>query len=162
MLKPTLFYLMVNLELRSNKIQTKKNASIASTFVLYNKTNNILKTKTRKMKKLILVLVAVLASTQIFANDKTSKETSEEKLRNEIVVLLDKPQIKLDQNEIKANIEFVLNAKGEIVILTVDSEKVAVEDYVKSRLNYKKVDSDVSVTPNKVYTFSLKVLNPKA
>jgi len=34
MLKPTRFNLMVNLELRSNKIQTKKNTPIASTFVL--------------------------------------------------------------------------------------------------------------------------------
>jgi len=114
------------------------------------------------MKKLIVVLVAVLASTQIFANDKPSKNTSVEELRNEIVVLLDKPEIKLEQNEIKANIEFILNAKGEIVILTVDSEKTAVEDYVKSRLNYKKVDSDVTTVTNKVFKFSLKVLNPKA
>jgi len=94
------------------------------------------------MKKLIVVLVAVLASTQIFANDKPSKNTSVEELRNEIVVLLDKPEIKLEQNEIKANIEFI--------------------DYVKSRLNYKKVDSDVTTVTNKVFKFSLKVLNPKA
>jgi len=113
------------------------------------------------MKKLIVVLVAILASTQIFANDKAIKKTSEENLRNEIVVLLEKPQIELDQKEIKASIEFILNVKGEIVILTVDSEKVAVEDYVKSRLNYKKVDSDVKATTNRVFKFSLKVLNPK-
>lgn len=114
------------------------------------------------MKKLIVVLVAVLASTQIFANDKPTKNTSVEKLRNEIVVLLDKPQIELDQKEIKASIEFILNAKSEIVILTVDSEKAAVEDYVKSRLNYKKIDFDVKATTNRVFKFSLKVLNPKA
>jgi len=114
------------------------------------------------MKKLILVFVVILASTQVFANDKTRKEASEEKLRNEIVVLLDRPQIELDQNEIKADIEFILNTKGEIVILTVDSEKVAVENYVKSRLNYQKVNSDMIKIPNKVFKFKLKVVNPRS
>lgn len=75
------------------------------------------------MKKLIVLVVAILATTQIFANDKNTKETSEQKLRNEIALLLDRPEIRLESNEIKANIEFILNAKGEIVILTVDSEK---------------------------------------
>ncbi|MFD2563096.1 hypothetical protein [Aquimarina rubra] len=114
------------------------------------------------MKKLIVLVVAVLASTQIFANDKTTKETTEQKLRSEIVLLLDKPQIRLDRNEINASIEFILNAKGEIVILNVDSEKEAVESYVKSRLNYKKVDSDITRTGNKVFKLRLKVLNPEA
>ncbi|SEL61896.1 hypothetical protein SAMN04487910_2814 [Aquimarina amphilecti] len=114
------------------------------------------------MKKLIVLAVAILASTQIFANDKNTKETTEQKLRNEIVLLLDRPEIKLESDEIKANIEFILNAKGEIVILTVDSEKQAIEHYVKSRLNYKKVDTNVIETGNKVFKLKLKVLNPEA
>ncbi|MDH7447979.1 hypothetical protein [Aquimarina sp. 2201CG14-23] len=114
------------------------------------------------MKKLaVLLVVAILASTQVFANEKNTKKTSEEKLRNEIVLLLDKPQIELDRNEIKANIEFILNAKGEIVILTVDSEKEEVEDYVKTRLNYKKVDSEIIKSGNKVFKLKLKVLKPR-
>jgi len=110
------------------------------------------------MKKLIVLLVAVVVSTQVFANDKNTKETKEQKLRNEIAVLLESPELQVDGNEIKANIEFILNGKGEIVILTVDSDKKAVEYYVKSRLNYKKVNSDVN--ENKVFKLSLKVLNP--
>ncbi|WP_299260498.1 hypothetical protein [uncultured Aquimarina sp.] len=112
------------------------------------------------MKKLIVLLVVVLASTQIFANDKNTKETNKQKLRSEIALLLEKPQIKLDRNEINASIEFVLNIKGEIVILNVDSEKEAVVDYVKNRLNYKKVDSDITRTGNEIFTLRLKVLNP--
>ncbi|WP_378178962.1 hypothetical protein [Aquimarina sp. SS2-1] len=114
------------------------------------------------MKKLIVLAVAILASTQIFANDKNTDETNEQKLRSEIALLLDKPQIELDSDEIKANIEFILNGKGEIVILTVDSEKEAVESYVKSRLNYKKVNSNIIKTGNKVFKLKLKVLNPEA
>ncbi|WP_299218079.1 hypothetical protein [uncultured Aquimarina sp.] len=114
------------------------------------------------MKKLIVLLVVVLASTQVFANDKNAEETNKEKLRSEIALLLEKPQIKLERNEINASIEFILNAKGEIVILNVDSEKEAIEDYVKTRLNYKKVDSDITRTGNKVFRLRLKVLNPEA
>jgi len=114
------------------------------------------------MKKLIVLLVVVFASTQIFANDKNTKETNKEKLRSEIAVLLEKPQIKLERNEINASIEFILNAKGEIVILSVDSDKEAIDDYVKTRLNYKKVDADITRTGNKVFKLKLKVLNPEA
>ncbi len=114
------------------------------------------------MKKLIVLVVAILATTQIFANDKNTEETTEQKLRNEIALLLDKPQFELESNEIKANIEFILNAKGEIVILTVDSEKEAVASFVKSRLNYKKVDTDNIRTGNKIFKIKLKVLNPEA
>ncbi|WP_298545428.1 hypothetical protein [uncultured Aquimarina sp.] len=114
------------------------------------------------MKKLIVLVVAVLVSTQVFANDKNTKETNKEKLRSEIAVLLEKPQIKLERNEINASIEFILNAKGEIVILSVDSDKEAIDDYVKTRLNYKKVDADITRTGNKVFKLKLKVLNPEA
>ncbi|MHA7056418.1 hypothetical protein ACWGOQ_0004310 [Aquimarina sp. M1] len=114
------------------------------------------------MKKLIVFAVAILASTQIFANDKNTKETNEQKLRSEIAFLLEKPQIQLDCNEINADIEFILNAKGEIVILNVDSEKEAVTYYVKNRLNYKKVHSDIKKTGNKVFKLRLKVVNPEA
>jgi len=110
------------------------------------------------MKKLIVLLVAILASTQIFANEKTEKKNTEDNLRNELVVLLKKPEIELSKEEIKANIEFILNTKGEIVILTVDSEKEEIENFVKSRLNYKKIDANSKKITNKVYKFSLKVL----
>ncbi|MBW1297498.1 hypothetical protein [Aquimarina litoralis] len=114
------------------------------------------------MKKLIVLAVAILTSTQIFANDKKAEETNEQKLRSEIALLLKRPEIKLDTDEIKANIEFIVNTNGEIVILTVDSEKEAIEEYVKFRLNYKKVGDNINKTGNKVFKLKLKVLNPEA
>ena len=113
------------------------------------------------MKKLIVLLVvAVLATVQVFANDKTTKKNSETTLRNEIVDLLDRPQIEVTSNEIKASIEFILNTKGEIVILTVDTERSEIENYVKSRLNYQKIDFNGIETKNKVFKFNLKILSP--
>ncbi|GAA0711750.1 hypothetical protein [Aquimarina litoralis] len=114
------------------------------------------------MKKLVVLAVAILASTQIFANDKNTEETNEQKLRSEIALLLEKPQIQLDTDEIKANIEFIVNGKGEIVILSIDSEKEAIEYYVKSRLNYKKIGNEINKTGNKIFKLRVKVLNPEA
>ncbi len=110
------------------------------------------------MKKLTVLLVAfVLGSTQLFATGGTPVD-AEKELRNHIAVLLKSPEIKLDKEELKANIEFTLNSKKEIVVLTVNAEESIVTDYVKSRLNYKKVNSEISKIENKVFKIALKIL----
>ncbi|KAA1243875.1 hypothetical protein [Aquimarina sp. RZ0] len=112
------------------------------------------------MKKLIVLLAIVfLGTVQIFANDKNTPENAQQKLRKEIITLLDKPQIVVEQ-AIKANIEFMLNAKNEIVILTVDSDKELIENYVKTRLNYKKINFEGSGTGNTIFNITLKVVKP--
>ncbi|MBG6130465.1 hypothetical protein IWQ47_001452 [Aquimarina sp. EL_43] len=112
------------------------------------------------MKKLtILFAVFVLGSTQIFASN--NPINSEQQLRKQIATLLESPEIKLDKQQLKANIEFTLNGEGEIVVLTVDSEDLNVKSFVKSRLNYKKVDSKISNIGNKVFKISLKILKPE-
>jgi len=112
------------------------------------------------MKKLItLVLVAVLTSASVFANDKNTPETTQN-LRKEIIDLLDKPSFKIENENIEACIEFTLNAKNEIVILTVDSDKEAIESYVKSRLNYKKVSFISPQNGQRTFKIKLKVINP--
>jgi len=115
------------------------------------------------MKKLILVIaVAILSSAQSFANDKNTNETVQQKLRKEIIVLLDKPQFEVEKTNIIADIEFTLNAKNEIVVLNVDSEESIVSDYVKSRLNYKKVNLNTIKTSAKTFKMTLKVIRPQA
>lgn len=114
-----------------------------------------------KNLKVLLLVIVVLSSVQMSAFNNDPNVTPEQKLRNEIAVLLESPEIKLENNELIANIQFILNEKKEIVILTVDSEKEAIENYVKSRLNYQKIDFTAnSPEENKVYYISLKVLKP--
>ncbi|WP_103865380.1 hypothetical protein [Aquimarina sp. I32.4] len=112
------------------------------------------------MRKLTVLFVALLlGSTQLFASDTTSVN-SEKLLRNQIETLLKNPEISLEQEEIKANIEFILNDKSEIVVLSVESgsEDDTVESYIKSRLNYKKINSNVSDIENRIFKISLKIL----
>lgn len=111
------------------------------------------------MKKLtVLLVIAFLATSQLFANGKNPKEIVFKKLRNEIAHLLDSPQIKIDAPSAEAFIEFTLNNKNEIVILTVNSNKEGIENYVKTRLNYKKVDFEGYRIDQKNFRISLKIL----
>ncbi|WP_062054479.1 hypothetical protein [Aquimarina longa] len=114
------------------------------------------------MKKLTVLLIAlVLGSTQISASD-NNPYNSEKQLRNQIAVLLKNPEFKLQKEELSADIQFTLNGQGEIVVLSVASEETNVANYIKSRLNYKKINSKVSTIGNKVFKISLKILKPKA
>lgn len=114
------------------------------------------------MRKLTVLLFAiVLGTSSIFANNSTEKD-SNQKIREQIAVLLDKPEIKLlETEELIANIEFTLNTKGEIVVLNVDAEKELIQSYVKSRLNYKKIDVlKAQNLKNKIFQISLRIKKP--
>lgn len=114
------------------------------------------------MKKLTLVFtVLILVSSQIFAsNDKKNNKTPNQQLRNEISFLLKKPKIELVDQESNAHIQFTLNNKGEIVILSVDSDKETIESFVKNRLNYQKVAAGKHIKGNQIFQLKLKILKP--
>ncbi|SHJ61522.1 hypothetical protein [Aquimarina spongiae] len=115
------------------------------------------------MKKLaVVVLAIVLGTSSLFASNENPTKNAEKDLRNQIAVLLERPEIKVEKQELTADIEFVLNNKGEIVVLSVDAEKEIIEDYVKARLNYKKVDLENVKIGNKLFQLTLKIVKPQA
>lgn len=90
------------------------------------------------MSKLVLtVLVTVFSATMVLASDPI--ETPSQNLREQILELLETPKFEFESDWIQARIEFTLNKEGEIVILTIDSENILLENYIKGKLNYKKV-----------------------
>lgn len=111
------------------------------------------------MKKLVVLLALVLGSSSILANDNTGVNPEQE-LRNEIAALLEKPEIIVENEELSANIEFTVNSNDEIVVLTVNSEEDRITEYVKTRLNYQKVEAGVSNTGTKVFKLTLKIKRP--
>lgn len=112
------------------------------------------------MKKLaILLFVITLGFNQVFAsNDNPVK--LEEQVRDKVATLLKSPQIVVEEGELTADIEFILNAEGEIVVLTVNTQEDIVKSYVKSRLNYKKVDTALSGTKSKTFKLTLRIKKP--
>ncbi|AXT62511.1 hypothetical protein D1816_19805 [Aquimarina sp. AD10] len=113
------------------------------------------------MKKLIvLVFVIVLGFNQSFASNDKNSISTEQQIRDEVAVLLKDPEIKIEKADLTATIQFTINTNGEVVVLNVDSHEDSVVTYIKSRLNYKKVTTEKSVTTNRIFRLPLKIKKP--
>ena len=109
------------------------------------------------MKKLkaVSVALALFATMSAFAT-KGKKSTEENNLTGQIYELLKEHKFKLDSEELTAEVRFIINEEGELVVLSVKTDYDIVEDYVKNRLNYKKVQLD-KVAPGKVYELPVRI-----
>ncbi len=87
-------------------------------------------------KLLVLSLFLFLGTSALFAND--TGKTPNEKISVEITDLLKNSDISIDE-ETKALVSFVVNENNEIVVLNVSSNNYLVKQYIKTRLNYKKL-----------------------
>lgn len=108
------------------------------------------------MKKLAVLFLAIgLSSSTVFANNGATEAKEEGKaLRTEIFKLVSK----FDSDKtVSADVDFMVNKKGEIIVLSVDSENESLEKFVKATLNYKSVKNVVSKRM-KVYKFPLKII----
>ena len=105
------------------------------------------------MKKLFVLLFITLVSTSVFS---MNENPNKKEIRAKIVTLLGSPNFSIN-NEVKTMVEFMLNNKGEIVILNVDCEKTEVCSYIKSKLNYKKIYSTLKQSSNNIYKIPLTI-----
>jgi len=64
-------------------------------------------------------------------------------IRTQIIELIDKPDLSDEMVEnLEANLHFLINQKNEIVVLMVETDNDFVDQYLKSKLNYKKLLTD--------------------
>ncbi|QNJ98331.1 hypothetical protein [Constantimarinum furrinae] len=111
------------------------------------------------MKKLRLILAAfgLILTTTLTAATKpvavVSSPTS-----TEIGELLQNPNFLVEQ-EMQANVTFVLNKDNEIVVLSVDTDNDTVDRYVKNRLNYQKLN--VSLKQGTAYKVPIRITSVK-
>lgn len=108
------------------------------------------------MKKLFLLL-AITVSTTIFANNSRPADVVKSEIRTEIIKLLGNANFKISKNEVTANVEFMINNKGEVIVLTVDTKNSDVETYVKRKLNYRTITNKV-IVKGKIYKMPLKLV----
>jgi len=108
-----------------------------------------------KNLKLIAIVIALAISTLSFANNtKTADPKSE--LREQIVEMLGKTIINTDLINNQFEVIFTLNNKSEIVIISVNGGNKSVDNYVKSKLNYKKVNVN-ALNVDKIYHMPLRI-----
>ncbi len=93
------------------------------------------------MRKLSLVLVAamLLSAGSAFAGS-FEKPKPSKNLSAQIAEILEASQIKVKDADLTARVLFTLNEENEIIVLKVDSDDPRLEQIIKSKLNYKKVD----------------------
>ena len=96
----------------------------------------------RKVKVFLLTLVAGLFLTTT-AMASTTDLNPENNLRSEIVKLIDHPSIDIidGQTEV-ANLRLMVNNENELIVLDTGTSNRQLDRYIKTKLNYKKVDAE--------------------
>ncbi|HEA30823.1 MAG TPA: hypothetical protein ENH91_12670 [Leeuwenhoekiella sp.] len=85
------------------------------------------------------VLIAALAISNFsFANGNSFSGVKPQSISAEITQLLEKNSMELDAAT-TFQVIFVVNKAKEIVITDVDTDNLEIEQFIKSRLNYRKL-----------------------
>ncbi len=105
--------------------------------------------------KMLLLVVAITFSTVLSAS--TNEPTAEEPktLTEKIQDLLKNPNF-MAENEINASVTLMLNKNGELVVLAIDSKSEVAKNFIKSRLNYKKMNVGVN-SLNKTFVVPVRI-----
>ena len=106
-----------------------------------------------KTVKMLLLVFAITFSGLVSANTDPDKENPTT-LTEEIATLLDTPKFRVADNQV-VNVTFILNKSNEIIVLEVDTENYELESYIKSKLNYSKINLDLD-TANKTYIIPVR------
>jgi len=95
------------------------------------------------MKKLNVLLLAVaftVSSVLSASTTPTKADRPANPLSEQISDLLKDPIFEIE-DEVMAEVTFMVNDQQEIVVLTVGTENTTVESFIKNRLNYQKVEN---------------------
>ncbi len=111
------------------------------------------------MKKLLVLFLGFTFSTTVlFANNDTPIETAKKQLRTEIIKLLGNNEFPLTATFAQAEISILLTTNNELVIISVKSQNILLERYIKRKLNYKKVYVK-ALRKMKIYSMPIKIIH---
>ncbi len=109
------------------------------------------------MKKLNVLLIAVaLTVTNVLSASTTPTKADKPKNTTtlKIIELLENPGFEVYE-EVKANVTVVVNDLKEVVVLSVDTENSNVASFIKSRLNYQKINN---LRQGERYEFAVRII----
>ena len=111
----------------------------------------------KKLKILVLALT-IFAMNASAAVIEPVKPTT--KLRAEIVQLIgtDCP-FEFDKDACTAEVLFTINQKGEVIVISVTSKNPGADSYIKSKINYKKVNHTVK-KEGTLFILPLRIVKP--
>ena len=108
------------------------------------------------MKKVSLVLMAaaMFAVANVSANE-VEPVNPAKNLSTQIHRMLESNSFDVSE-DLTANVQFTINKEGEIVVLSVDTADDTLEDFVKGRLNYRKVEV-TNFKKGRTYTVPVRI-----
>ena len=95
------------------------------------------------MKNLKIYLVAILLAVGTTVSATTTplkKDAKKVEVTTQIAELLKNPEMEVNE-DIEAKVTFMVNDKKELVVINVDTQNENVDAFIKSRLNYKKLNT---------------------
>lgn len=109
------------------------------------------------MRKISLVLVAAMLFTagNVLANHTNPKDPAK-RLSTQIGKLLQDNFFIVENTDLTAKVRFTINEENEIVVLSVNTENDVLEAFVKSRLNYQKVQLP-GIKEGRMYTIPVRI-----
>ena len=110
-----------------------------------------------KQLKVLVLVVAVAFSSVLSASTNPKAEKAEPAIVTQTVGELLKNHNFDLRNDVKATVILTINKDNEFVVLCVDSENQDVESFIKSRLNYKKVGKDFSISRSKTFKVPVRI-----
>jgi ribosomal protein L7Ae-like RNA K-turn-binding protein len=109
------------------------------------------------MRKLSYVIVAaMLLSTGSILATSTELDEPTAGISEQIHEMLADNSFSEGECNSTAQVRFTLNDKGQIVVLSVETESENLERFVKSKLNYKKIEIS-NVKEGKLYTVPVRI-----
>ncbi|EIJ40792.1 hypothetical protein [Galbibacter orientalis] len=105
--------------------------------------------------KLVLVMAFVAVSNIVMAN--VDPKPSNKEVSKQLSTILGTPTFKVTENDMVAKVHFMVNKRSEIVVINVSAENDMVEEYIKSRMNYKKVEV-AALKPNEEYIVDVRIV----
>ncbi len=92
----------------------------------------------RTIKTLLLVVALTFSSVLVASTNVEDKRAESVAITEEIGRLLQNPSFLVDE-EITAKVLVTLNKNNEFVVLSVETDEIYVENFIKSRLNYQEL-----------------------
>lgn len=109
-----------------------------------------------KTIKSIAAAALLLVGTSLSAYNVGDLKIKPNAISQEISALLENPYFEVP-NDMSITATLIVNEEGELVVLSVASDDQQVKRYVKSRLNYHKLENKVSV--GTTYTLPIRLVS---
>lgn len=108
----------------------------------------------KTVKSIFAALVLLFATSMTAAPEPAADSNVNAQASEEISKLLTTPSFEIKE-DITAYASLLVNEEGELVVLCVKTDNPQVESYVKSKLNYHKIES--ALIPGRVYKLPLRL-----